>query len=671
MTETSLTDIALMIMVNVLFTSNFLFVRKLRDVVDTFVDDDKNTILKRLRQNFSDSRAVQGFKGFFSGYRKAVNSNDEFQNNKGKTREIVYAALLGKHRMDPMTEQKFPDWQPIPFKLGMVSTALVLLISTVLLSDNALTGKLAISTQGDKSSGFCSTDDVAEKMTAFKNHIRGQNVTNYDMAEKQFNVALQFNNTLATQSTTKWIDQCDAQALANENARIKDMCTFSQKICVDGWGLSIICKRVRVTLPSCVTALQGASLNAEEPEIDPLESDADISALEQLNQGSAALVQKLLKQIDIAGSLYSFYVCVALFFPTPIDLFRPSLTVRSKRLLCGVNKYTFMVTILIIYWGYEYFFKLLALPQVQIFFKNLVTDPCFLDGEFIKNRTAVVKNTCTELIKQENYWGLIDSKINGALDIMSDCTIKFPSCSSLQDSDNLDRDALALTKPFSTTSGRGCDNVWAVSEFLGNERICTDFEYSRDEILVSDDTGLSWWELWMKSGLLASLLVKFSIVNFGVALLKLADPFYICNGSYESPPELLNQDLSEEGGESRTLLHVDNTIKDNKIAALQAIAFRDCLFWGFLTNCSLLSLVIASSSRLDKFKALDYVWFTAIIVLSFGAAASCFAFTKYSVRVVDEQVSTGEANFTPIPLRKKKKGLFESFPIPFNSLSLP
>ena len=580
MVNTSLTDISLMVMVNVLFISNFLFVRKLRTIVD-----GNESILDSLKRIVGDSPIAQAVQGFFVKYNTAASRVDDEVKKKGRGLEIVYAACLGRHRMTPSTAKTFPNWQPIPFKLGIISSAFALLISTILLSDNALMGKLAISTQGEQTSGYCATEDFDEKIKAFEDHIRGENVTNYYMAEQQFQTTSKFNETLNTTTTMDWLDKCDAEFKEKDAARIKDLCTIKQKVCIDSWGFSWLCKTIKITLPGCVDALHIASINAEEPEVDPLESDADISALEQLNQQSAILVQQLLRQIDIAGSLYSLYVCIALFFPTPIVLFRPSYTVRTKQVFCGASRYIFMATVLIIYWTYEYFYKLLQLPQVQIFFKNIVTDPCFLDGDFIKNRTAIVKKTCTELIKMENNWGIIDVKVDAALDVISDCSISFPFtnssgyCPDLSNVDIVNREELALTKHFwSDTVSRGCRDAWAASEFIGNETICIDDNYSRDEILVADDTGLNWWELWMTSGLLASVLVKFSVANFGVALLKVADPFCVCDGAYESPPATINQDLIEEGNEGETLLHVDESIKETKIAVLKGVALRDCIF---------------------------------------------------------------------------------------------
>lgn len=603
MTNTSLTDIGLLFMVNIMLISNFLFVRKLRIVVDT----TDEPILQKLAELIRRRRLSEA-------QQARSNKNTETINSKGKCREIIYAACLGKHRMEPVVGQSFPGWKPIPLKIGVISTAIVLLITSVLLSKNALTSHLAITTQADQrqGQGFCSTEDFDEKFLAFRDHIKGENVTNFYNAKKQFNVTQRFQNVLDSNTTQDWNNDCDRLFDYEERQEIKNTCTFDQKICIDSWGLSILCKTIKVTLPACVNALEGARV--EEPDVDPtIESDVDVSALDQLNQRSAALVQRLLRQIDIAGSLYSLYLVITLFFPTPIVLFRPSLTIGCKQLFCGVQKYIFIFAVLIIFWGYDYFLRYLTHPEVQIFIKNLVTDPCFIDGEFIQNRTDVVRETCKGLIVMENTLGLVDAKINGTLDVMSRCSYMFPSCDALSDLHELDRDKYGLGTNF-----QECNSIYAPSHFIGNETICANREYSRNEILIADDTGLNFWELWIQSGLLAILLIKFTIPNFGVALLKMADPLFVCNGEYESPPIVLNADLGESEDDIRPQIHVNETIRDHKIAALKTIAFRECLVWGLFTNLSLVCLVISSSSRLGQYMILDYIFLAISVVLSIG-----------------------------------------------------
>jgi len=156
---------------------------------------------------------------------------------------------LGRHRMEPCAEKEFPRWQRIPFKLGIISTASALLLATVLLSDTALTGRLAVSTQGEASSGFCATNDVEEKIKAFQDHVRGEKVTNHVTTSLQFEKILKFNDTLTSDDAKRWGKDCDAaQKTDDENTRISK-CTTEQKACIDDcWGcLSILCKTNKVT----------------------------------------------------------------------------------------------------------------------------------------------------------------------------------------------------------------------------------------------------------------------------------------------------------------------------------------------------------------------------------------------------------------------------------------
>lgn len=275
-------------MVNGLFISNYLFIRKLRSIVDKRTDENAHTILNRLKRNFNNNRFVGGFRGIFKGYKS--NASNENDNRKGSLREIVYGFLMGRHRMEPCVEEESPNWQRIPFKLGIISSASALLFATVLLSDNALTGRLAVSTQGGRSSGFCATDDVEKKIKAFQDHIRGESVTNHAITSLQFEKVLQFNHTLSFDETKSWVKGCNtAQKDKDANARIS-ACTLEQDVCIDDcWGcLKILCKKIKVTLPSCLVAIEG-NVQVEQQEIT-VKGDADLDALSRLDQGTAAFM---------------------------------------------------------------------------------------------------------------------------------------------------------------------------------------------------------------------------------------------------------------------------------------------------------------------------------------------------------------------------------------------
>jgi hypothetical protein len=711
MPSTSLTEIGLLVMVNVLFISNYYFIKKLRTIVDKRSFEIENTFLKNIERTLTKNRFVLAFEGLRDGYRTGASSHHD-SNDKAKRKyldiQIVYGFLLGKHRMEPCIEREFPGWRHIPYKLSIISTSAALLLATFLLSDDLLTGRLAVSSEKE-SSGFCATDDFDDKIQAFKAHIR-QNVTNYDAGKRQKEEVLKFSDALRKDTALYGLEKypcarsiggelrdyngdalpdgidyftresynkeddivitkgpffpgyCEA---AREHVRINGCGKIEKEVCATFLWIDWKCESFTESVP-CPAGWEGDYKNedqSEEGETPELGSNANLQDLDQLNQSSAMLADRILKQIDIAGSLYSIYLCIALFFPTPIVLFRPSLAVRAKQLFFGAGKLTFMTTVLALYYAYVYLIPFLASPEVSIYLKNLMTDPCFLDGEFIANRTAVVKDICTNLINMENRWAVATVQIKQLIievDLfMGNCGCPFPG--KYLHSEYLSQQITKGNEEYGFTEDWGVSIHPAVLvenlvdsnpsdfdvkypstafDFLGDETICVDKNYARQEILVASDTGLSFWELWLSSGLLASLLVKFAIANFGIALLRYADPLCICNGRYESPPKAMNSNANnEEREEAETFLDVDESIKKDKIRALKAVALRQCLIWGIITNSSLVTLVVASlKTPLDEYRRLDYIIFAIIVTLCVVGPIGCFLCTRRAERFVEKKV---------------------------------
>lgn len=685
----SLTDIALLMMVNVLFLSNYFFITKLRRLTDKVSLQNETNIFDELRRGLAANPLVAGIGGFLKSYKRS--RDDESQQKakkKGKVSEIVYAFFLGRVKMAPSIAKRFPGWEPIPFKLGIWTTSVTLLLATFLLSDYAFIGELAIDNSGN-GGGFCSTKDATEKVNAFYATIRSSNITNIENGFKQYSETKRYRDALVKSTTrygydgncnkpgtqTNWnndpisneiytetlyhndADTTDKYgdaffpyycAAAREHAATEG-CTAQLKVCVDDWGLSVLCKTITQSVP-CSPTWQGDNNEELQANETAIESDASVEDLDHLEQNSVDIVKTLLVQIDLAGTLYSVYMVVALFFPTPIVLFRPDMLVMLKKVFFGVGKYTFIVTVLVAYWGYEYIGKLLNMPEVQIFLNNLQTDPCFLDADFIRNRTQVVQNVCNELIDFENKIGIAQFEIKQTIQDVdtfnSNCGCPFPENAPFNADYEMQSDLNFM----------GFEDTWKVRvhsggsdvtnehllqpkddfQFIGNETICVDLAYAREKIMVADDTGLSWWELWISSGLLAGLVIKFFIANFGISLVKLADPFCIHDGKYESPPE--SMDHSEDDN-PQSFLHVNRQITENKSAALKAIALRSSVVWGLLTNMCLASLVISSAPNINEFQNLDIIICSVISALCIIGAVGCYIFSKYASRVVENEMA--------------------------------
>ena len=277
MPSTSLTEVGFLIMINVLFISNYFFVRKLRRIVDERASEKENTILNKLHRNYAENRFVVGFKGFLKGYERAANEGDKGKIKKGALVEVVYAFVLGRHRMEPSIEKGFPHWHRIPFKLNILSTSAALLLATFLMSSkNPLLTRFVVSTENGSSSGFCETEDFVEKNNLFHDHIFGENVTNIDLGKAQTDRVLDFHSALRKATTRYGIGGFSCPSLASNPftgtkqsyedyetnliefgpffpgycAAARDYIQLNgcgkipKKVCLDSWGFSWFCKTI-------------------------------------------------------------------------------------------------------------------------------------------------------------------------------------------------------------------------------------------------------------------------------------------------------------------------------------------------------------------------------------------------------------------------------------------
>ncbi len=640
--------------------------------------------------------------------------NSQGSNSGGFTeiRNVAYACFFGTLKPEVNETKDFDSWKPIPFKLGIVSTSIVLLLATFVLSSDLLQDRLSSATSAmaegnnTSTSTFCEREDFDLKLDAFKEHIL-TNVTNYRIGKQQHAHTLQFRDALLNDTTrfgesnfkcrgeygskTRYesadIDLTNgpffpgycaaAHELALQNA-MKAKCEVKRRVCLSkycSWIFGVCCKTITL-LETCpphtwddeIEKLQNYRVEQRrrrDRQQEIPESDADLDNLGFLQQKSTETLNKILYQVNIAGTVYSFYRCVALFFPSPLRLFRSSLLVKAKQLVFGAEQYTFVATVVIVWWTYGYIADIISAPEFKIYIKNFVTDPCFLDGSFLKERAQYVYGICNRLIAMENEWGLSKAQIDAVRpevdSFANDCKCYLPGV-SLSESPYLS--STLNSHPNSTILSKiGFDDTWKIkirsnagssqdayawspnpnSTFLGDETICSSEELARDEILVANDSNLSFWQLWITSALLATLIVKVALTNFAIALLRYADPFSSCGGKYECPPSLSKQNQSEDTDTSTTSSNSDSEFVQSKVTELKAIAIRDSIIWGFIANASLVSLFLATIPKFDEFAPTDYIVFGVIVAVATILPCCCFLLIRSMGRsVAYDTIQTGD-----------------------------
>lgn len=322
---------------------------------------------------------------------------------------------------------------------------------------------------------------------------------------------------------------------------IKFKCCWCAKYCFD---IPFACPRHADEEEAELKNYRVAQLERAEELLQAELNKTDFAFEEELRTTGTETAQKILRQVDIAGTVYAFYSAVALFFPAPLNVFRMPLAVTVKRYLFGVEKTAFILFVLAVWWGVDYFQRVFFSPEFRVYIKNILRDPCILDTDFIMARYQVVADVCDELIPMQPEFS---SSVLTIDHVLSEVGFFVGSCDCAFPNRNLFNFATPDYIPLANASAIGfgrslnlrCqDNQDACSfmlpnediEFVGNTTLCVENDFTDSLISSPTETSAEWWELWFSTGLFAQILIKFVIVNYGVALYRWADPLGSCGG---------------------------------------------------------------------------------------------------------------------------------------------
>ena len=374
----------------------------------------------------------------------------------------------------------------------------------------------------------------------------------------------------------------------------------------------------------------------------------DKDAIPDNVQSSATqTADKVLHQVDIASYIYIAYSCISLMFPSPLILFRMPYWISIKRFLFGVQKPYFICFVLCVWWGIEFLRQVYYSPDFWLFLNNLrLGDPCFVDADYLMERQKIFNEVCQELAPLEPEFDESVMTITDVLrgvDFFSDsCNCAFPNqYTSRLMSNEYTRSAVNNSVLASVISnlttmaaigfnqtmefcngndGESCNEILVPGDniaFLGNSSICSNFTESRrlvwESTMDADAQTDHWYELWLASGFLATLMIKFAVANFGLSLMELADPFVVCAGEFlwMAPPASMEGSRSrgsssnyantstrqmleafDEQGRALPNKMVQTWFK-TKQRSLVHVGFSKTLFWGIIVHLCMINLFLS------------------------------------------------------------------------------
>jgi len=286
-------------------------------------------------------------------------------------------------------------------------------------------------------------------------------------------------------------------------------------------------------------------------------------------------------RVDLASDLFIYYCILGLWFPTPFIVNRSPLKTGVKRNIFGLDKRTFVLGVIFVTFFLDIIRELQDGVNLTLYFYNIASNPCFLDGDFLAARAAAIGEVCTQLRNYSNQVEMsnrsvasmyVDIEAYGPAVLPNGCGCDYPG----------NRTAIDAFVG---------DNQTGLRPFVGDLAFCSNATAQR-EVLNPPHTDVNWWTVWFESGVIAELVLKVTLVNLAHAIIGYTDPLAMFGGRYEvhqgSKP--LPEAAQDEVAELLSYKHA-----------------RDICIWGLIAAVSifnlLLSGIIATTTSTDTVEA--------------------------------------------------------------------
>lgn len=245
-------------------------------------------------------------------------------------------------------------------------------------------------------------------------------------------------------------------------------------------------------------------------------------------------------------------------------------------------------------------------PDIQALLANLrVGNPCYLDGKYVIERQKILGDLCNIILPTEQNFTIVSgtaTSIINEIEYMASssnaqpkgCDCKYPMKALQAFSTANYPQSLMSNLGFNRTVVT-MDNVllpFPGVQFKGNTSVCQDTELARQIILQAPASEFSGPDLWLQSGLVSALVIKCVVANFVIALLRVADPFVVCNGEFMWIPAKFGLGIDPHDKSK-----VFASFKTTKEASMWYINFRDLLWWGLIMHLALWNLMSAAYTK--------------------------------------------------------------------------
>ena len=299
-----------------------------------------------------------------------------------------------------------------------------------------------------------------------------------------------------------------------------------------------------------------------------------------MTEMATRFAQDLKFRVDLASDLFIFYCILGLWFPTAFVVNRSGWQTGVKRNIFGVDKRTFVLAVIFVTFFLDIVRELQNGVNLTLYFYNIASNPCFLDGDFLAARAAAIAQVCKQL---RNYSSQVITSNNSVASMYID---------------------IEAYGPAGLPDGCGCDypgDRAAIDEFVGNNQtglrpFVGDLEFcsnatAQREVLNPPQAEVNWWTVWFESGVIAELVLKVTLVNLAHAIVGYTDPLALVGGRYEV---------------HRGSKMLPEAAQDEIAVLLSYKHARDIGIWGFIAAISIFNLLwsgVVAVSNADTVEA--------------------------------------------------------------------
>ncbi len=302
---------------------------------------------------------------------------------------------------------------------------------------------------------------------------------------------------------------------------------------------------------------------------------------DSVTEMATRFAQDLKFRVDLASDLFIYYCILGLWFPTPFIVNRSPLKTGVKRNIFGLDKRTFVLAVIFVTFFLDIIRELQDGVNLTLYFYNIASNPCFLDGDFLAARAAAISQVCTQLRNYSNQVEMSNSSVASMyVDIEAYGPAPLPyGCGCDYPGNRTAMDAFVG------------DNQTGLRPFVGDLAFCSNATAQR-EVLNPPHADVNWWTVWFESGVVAELVLKVTLVNLAHAIVGYTDPLAMFGGRYEV----------HQGSKA-----LPEAAQDEVAALLSYKHARDIGIWGLVAAVSIFNLlwsgIVATTTSVDTVEA--------------------------------------------------------------------